>query len=70
MAHIVDSLQVINFYQYKINIQKGHLVGQYPDKFKCAILRNPVLNLQHMVHVSDIPDWAFVEGLGTKVINL
>eukprot|EP00210_Caulerpa_lentillifera_P004222 g4027.t1 len=44
----------------------GHLVGQFPDKFRCAILRNPALTLDHMVYTSDIPDWIFVEALGTK----
>lgn len=45
----------------------GHLVGQYPDKFKAGILRNPVLNLAHMFHTTDIPDWIFVEVYGPQV---
>jgi len=42
----------------------GHLVGQRPDLFKCAALRNPVTNLPAMCSVSDIPDWCTVEALG------
>lgn len=44
----------------------GHLVGQYPERFRCGVLRNPVLNLSHMVHTSDIPDWVYVEAMGTE----
>ena len=43
----------------------AHLVGQHPDAFKTAILRNPVCDLTAMIHLTDIPDWCFVEsGLG------
>lgn len=45
----------------------GHLVGQHPDKFKAGVLRNPVLNLAHMVHTTDIPDWVYVEVFGAQV---
>lgn len=45
----------------------GHLVGQYPERFVVGALLNPVVNLVHMVHVSDIPDWVFVEAFGSKV---
>jgi hypothetical protein len=45
----------------------GHLMGQHPDRFKCAGLRNPVLNIALMVGVTDIPDWCFVETYGTEV---
>ncbi|KAF8057927.1 Serine/threonine-protein phosphatase PP1 isozyme 1 [Scenedesmus sp. PABB004] len=44
----------------------GHLLGQHPDRFKCGGLRNPVLNIALMVGVTDIPDWCYVEVLGTK----
>ncbi|KAL4858184.1 Acylamino-acid-releasing enzyme 1 [Chlorella vulgaris] len=43
----------------------GHLVGQHPAAFKCAVLRNPVCDLSLMIHVSDIPDWCFVEAWGS-----
>lgn len=45
----------------------GHLMGQHPDRFKCAGLRNPVLNIALMVGVTDIPDWCYVETYGTEV---
>lgn len=39
----------------------GHLVGQQPEAFCCAVLRNPVCDLSTMVHMSDIPG-----GWGTR----
>lgn len=45
----------------------GHLMGQYPQRFKCAGLRNPVLNIALMVGVTDIPDWCYVETYGSEV---
>lgn len=45
----------------------GHLVGQHPERFRCGVLRNPVMDLSLMVSVSDIPDWCFVEATGSKV---
>ena len=80
----------------------AHLVGQYPDRFQAAVLRNPVCNISLMVrclvnnpnvnaiiwiflvlyeaylillfckitilqvHLSDIPDWCFIEAWGTE----
>lgn len=44
----------------------GHMIGQYPDTFKCAIVRNPVFDLAHMIYVTDIPDWVFVESFGPE----
>lgn len=50
----------------------GHLMGQHPEVFKCAVLRNPVCDLALMVNLSDIPDWCFIEAFGTAVrlVNL
>ena len=45
----------------------GNLVGQYPDRFKCAVLRIPVMDISLMIHVSDIPDWTYVEAFGSQV---
>ena len=44
----------------------AHLVGQHPDSFRAVVLRNPVCNISLMVHLSDISDWCYVEGLGTE----
>ncbi|KAL4436940.1 hypothetical protein ABPG75_004079 [Micractinium tetrahymenae] len=47
----------------------GHLVGQQPDRFKCAILRNPVCDISLMIHgkqLSDIPDWCYAEAWGVE----
>jgi len=35
----------------------AHLAGQHPGAFRAAVLRNPVCDLELMVHVTDIPDW-------------
>jgi len=38
-----------------------HLVGQFPNMFKAAAVRNPVTNIASMFGVTDIPDWCFTE---------
>lgn len=45
----------------------GHLVGQHPSAFAAAVLRNPVLDISTMIHLSDIPDWCYIEAYGTEV---
>lgn len=44
----------------------SHLIGQAPDKFVAAAMRNPVCNIALMTGTSDIPDWCFFETLGTE----
>ncbi|KAK9806703.1 hypothetical protein WJX73_010367 [Symbiochloris irregularis] len=44
----------------------GHLVGQHPQRFKCAVLRNPVMDISAMIHLTDIPDWCYVECWGSE----
>ncbi len=39
----------------------GHLIGQFPAAFRCAVMRNPVTNISLMVGLSDITDWCYVE---------
>ena len=47
----------------------AHLVGQRPDVFRCAVLRNPVTDIAAMVPLTDIPDWCFVETLGREAYS-
>eukprot|EP00562_Extubocellulus_spinifer_P020035 CAMPEP_0178590906 /NCGR_PEP_ID=MMETSP0697-20121206/28495_1 /TAXON_ID=265572 /ORGANISM="Extubocellulus spinifer, Strain CCMP396" /LENGTH=790 /DNA_ID=CAMNT_0020227711 /DNA_START=70 /DNA_END=2440 /DNA_ORIENTATION=- len=42
----------------------GHCIGQYPDLFKVAAMRNPVTNIATMVSATDIADWCYIETLG------
>jgi acylaminoacyl-peptidase len=42
----------------------AHLIGQHPNVFKAAALRNPVWDIPSMVGVTDIPDWCYVESCG------
>jgi acylaminoacyl-peptidase len=35
----------------------GHCIGQHPDLFKVAAMRNPCTNIASMVTSTDIPDW-------------
>ncbi|XP_039292274.1 acylamino-acid-releasing enzyme isoform X2 [Nilaparvata lugens] len=35
----------------------AHLIGQYPESFRCAVLLNPVTDVMSMSSVTDIPDW-------------
>ncbi|XP_030541210.2 acylamino-acid-releasing enzyme isoform X2 [Rhodamnia argentea] len=46
-----------------------HLIGQAPDKFIAAAVRNPVCNLALMVGTTDIPDWCYVESFGSEGKN-
>jgi len=41
----------------------AHCIGQHPDLFKVAALRNPVTDLVSMICSTDIPDWCYVECL-------
>lgn len=38
-----------------------HLSGQYPDKFKVVVARNPVIDIASMSIISDIPEWCYFE---------
>ncbi|KAL4590504.1 hypothetical protein LXL04_003435 [Taraxacum kok-saghyz] len=43
----------------------AHLIGQAPQRFAAAAMRNPVCNIALMVGTTDIPEWCFVESFGT-----
>uniref|UniRef100_A0A2N9IZB8 acylaminoacyl-peptidase n=1 Tax=Fagus sylvatica TaxID=28930 RepID=A0A2N9IZB8_FAGSY len=47
-----------------------HLIGQVPDKFVAAAVRNPACNLALMVGTTDIPDWCYVEACGSSGKNI
>ncbi|NWR80284.1 ACPH enzyme, partial [Centropus unirufus] len=38
-----------------------HLLGQFPDTYRAAVVRNPVVNIASMVAATDIPDWCLTE---------
>ncbi|KAJ4967724.1 hypothetical protein NE237_014425 [Protea cynaroides] len=42
------------------------LIGQEPDRFVAAAVRNPVCNLALTVGTSDIPEWCYVEAYGSE----
>jgi acylaminoacyl-peptidase len=41
----------------------GRLIGEYPDEYAVAVLRNPVTDLLHTYNTSDIPDWALAQSV-------
>ncbi|CAH8385394.1 unnamed protein product [Eruca vesicaria subsp. sativa] len=41
-----------------------HLIGQAPDKFAAAAVRNPVCNIASLVGITDTPDWCFFQAYG------
>jgi acylaminoacyl-peptidase len=41
-----------------------HLIGQFPDFYAAAAVRNPVTQLEAMRSLSDIPDWVITETFG------
>ena len=42
----------------------AHCIGQFPDFFKAAAMRNPVTNIATMTSATDIADWCYIESLG------
>lgn len=43
----------------------AHCIGQKPNFFKAAVLRNPVTNVLSNSTTSDIGDWCVIEGCGS-----
>ncbi|CAF1347281.1 unnamed protein product [Adineta steineri] len=44
----------------------GRLIGEYPDEYAVAVLRNPVTDLLHVYATSDIPDWAIAQSTNAQ----
>jgi acylaminoacyl-peptidase len=44
----------------------GRLIGEYPDEYAVAVLRNPVTDLLHTYTTSDIPDWAIAQSANVQ----
>ncbi|KAK7102313.1 acylamino-acid-releasing enzyme-like isoform X1 [Littorina saxatilis] len=59
--NLVDSKNVFVYGGSHGGFLSGHLIGQYPDTFKAASMRNPVTNLTSMFGTTDIQDWIFTE---------
>ena len=66
-AGYVDSAKVAAVGGSHGGLLTGHLVGQHPSRFAAGVLRNPVMDISLMVHVSDIPDWCYCEAWGAEV---
>lgn len=50
-AGLIDAARVVVTGGSHGGFLTGHMVGQYPDMFRAAAMRNPVLNIPLMVHV-------------------
>ncbi|KAH9505078.1 hypothetical protein Btru_059463 [Bulinus truncatus] len=66
MLEILDKKLVDDKHIFKFGGSHGgfltlHMIGQYPDMFKAAATRNPVVNLTTMQSATDIPDWIFAQ---------
>ena len=48
----------------------AHLAAQKENEFACFCLRNPVVALDQMLNVTEIPDWVIVEAIGLSNFNL
>lgn len=45
----------------------AHLSVLEMDRISCVAMRNPVIAVDLMIYLSDIPEWAFAEGLGEPI---
>ncbi|EAR93056.2 prolyl oligopeptidase family protein (macronuclear) [Tetrahymena thermophila SB210] len=45
----------------------GILSTRYHERFICAVMRNPVVNIPYLLNATDIPDWCLAECFGKKM---
>ncbi|CAL1532079.1 unnamed protein product [Lymnaea stagnalis] len=58
---LVDGSRIFKFGGSHGGFLTTHLIGQYPDTFRAAATRNPVVNLASMFSTTDINDWIFAQ---------
>jgi acylaminoacyl-peptidase len=63
---VLKAIDVLMFLFFVITggFLAGHCIGQHPNLFKVAAMRNPCTNIASMVTATDIPDWCYIETLG------
>ncbi|CAF4045424.1 unnamed protein product [Rotaria sordida] len=44
----------------------GRLIGEYPNEYAVAVMRNPVTDLLHTYITSDIPDWSLAQSANSQ----
>nr|KAI8735644.1 acylamino-acid-releasing enzyme-like isoform X2 [Biomphalaria glabrata] len=59
--NLIDDKSIFKFGGSHGGFLTIHMIGQYPDTFRAAATRNPVVNLTSLVSTSDIPDWVFAQ---------
>lgn len=47
----------------------GILAARHPERFRCGILMNPVVNIPFNTNITDIPEWGTAECFGKIGMN-
>ena len=61
VAGLADPRNVCVFGGSHGGLLGAHLTAQLPERYRAAVLRNPVVDIAAMAPITDIPDWCFVE---------